>query len=343
MHKQLRLAEASFSVRVSELGGAEIPCDEPESGWLHSNGVTVVLACAGSFALWDDETRQWRSLEPALEGGEAIHRVRFLPDAPHAVVLSGSHHYVSLDRGASFGMEEVDPEDSASQEKIHEEKIREATYRAAPNTFDNCFSFRPSSFLVGPGFSAQQLEVRVARSSCGGWRAQLVTEGETSIWIEDEKKVKVKLPSPFVVLTGGFSGTGTGAVRFNVLANPSAQMRGQSIRIITNLGTIAIPVSQQGNRSVSGTCSFTFTPTSVSIEQSFSRGEFSVRTPATCSWRTVLPKAPWLTLTGGFSGSGNGTIRFQALFNPGLARSYGLKVETNSGTFPVYVRQAGRR
>src|SRR5262249_37160278 len=50
------------------------------------------------------------------------------------------------------------------------------------------------------------------------------------------------------------------------------------------------------------------------------QGSFSVNATASCAW-TATSNAPWISVTSGASGSGQGTVQFSAAANPGPARS----------------------
>ena len=58
-----------------------------------------------------------------------------------------------------------------------------------------------------------------------------------------------------------------------------------------------------------------------------------MRAPAGCAW-TAQSDAPWLTITGGNSGTGDGTISFAVAPNPGPAQRVGT-ITANGNTFTV--------
>ncbi len=57
-------------------------------------------------------------------------------------------------------------------------------------------------------------------------------------------------------------------------------------------------------------CSYTLSPASISVAADAATGTFSMAATTGCSW-TATSSAPWLTVTSGASGSGNGTRRLQ--------------------------------
>lgn len=113
----------------------------------------------------------------------------------------------------------------------------------------------------------------------------------------------------WITVTAGQSGTGAGTVELSVAANTTAGVR-------TGVVTVAdqsVVVTQAG-------CTFSLVPSSVSVGAGGGPGSFVVNTPSGCAW-TVASNATWITITGGSSGSGNGTVSFSVAANPGPART----------------------
>ena len=61
-------------------------------------------------------------------------------------------------------------------------------------------------------------------------------------------------------------------------------------------------------------CSYSLSPTSATVTAFPGTGSFSINTGAGCSW-TAVSNNPWITITGGSSGTGNGVVDFSFASN----------------------------
>jgi hypothetical protein len=86
------------------------------------------------------------------------------------------------------------------------------------------------------------------------------------------------------------------------------------------LNGVAAQVSQAGV-----TCRVEISAQSQSIAASGGSGAVDVTAPAGCAW-SVSSSAPWLTISSGPSGTGNGTVTFQVAANSGVARLAALTI-----------------
>ena len=86
------------------------------------------------------------------------------------------------------------------------------------------------------------------------------------------------------------------------------------------LNGVAAQVSQAGV-----TCRVEISPQSQSIGASGGGGALEVVAPGGCAW-TVSSSAPWLTISSGASGTGNGNVTFQVAANTGVARIGALTI-----------------
>lgn len=75
----------------------------------------------------------------------------------------------------------------------------------------------------------------------------------------------------------------------------------------------------------STTCSFTLSATSKTLATAASSGSVAVTTTSTCGW-DAINEAPWITITSGGSGTGNGTVNFEASANTGTASRTGVLI-----------------
>jgi len=105
----------------------------------------------------------------------------------------------------------------------------------------------------------------------------------------------------WITLTSGASGSGNGTVNYSVASNPSS---GQRVGTMTIAGA-TFTITQSG-----ATCSVSLSPSSASPGASGGSGSASVTAPAGCAWTAASNATSWLTVTGGSSGSGNGTVSY---------------------------------
>ncbi len=114
-----------------------------------------------------------------------------------------------------------------------------------------------------------------------------------------------------ITVTSGASGTGNGTVNLSVGANDGLNAR--TFRL--SIGTNQLTVTQ------SGTCTFTLNPTSATFTAAGGTGSVGV-TPSSgaCTWN-ASSNVPWITVTGGFSGTGNGTVNYSVAASNTAAQS----------------------
>jgi hypothetical protein len=140
----------------------------------------------------------------------------------------------------------------------------------------------------------------------------------------------------FVTITGGASGTGNGTVTFNVGANSSTSSRNGTLTIAGQ----TVTVNQQGAAPPPTPCTYTLSPRAVTASSNGGTWAIAVTAPGTCTW-TATSNASFLTITGGASGTGNGTVTLKVNPNTGAARTGTLTVagQTGAGTVTLTVTQ----
>ncbi len=124
----------------------------------------------------------------------------------------------------------------------------------------------------------------------------------------------------WITIPAGSAGTGDGTVSYSVSANTTG---------ITRTGTLTIgghifTVTQNG----ATTCASTISPTSASFGppghfgDGTNAGNVAVTTSLnSCSW-SATSNAPWITITSGSAGTGNGTVSYSASANTtGITRT----------------------
>ena len=171
---------------------------------------------------------------------------------------------------------------------------REGTITIAGQTFTvtqqgtSCaYSIQPASRTHPAGAASGQTVSVTATAGCG-W-----TASSNAAWI---------------TVTGGASGSGNGTVTYALTANTGASQRVGTVTIAGQTFT----VTQEGTA-----CSYAIAPTSRTHDSSPVSGQtVSVTAGAGCSW-AASSNAGWITVTGGASGSGNGTVTYALTANFG--------------------------
>jgi hypothetical protein len=132
--------------------------------------------------------------------------------------------------------------------------------------------------------------------------------------------------SSWITITGGSSGTGNGTVSYSVSAyTGSSTPRSGTIAI----GGQTFTVSQSGV-----SCSYAISPTSNSLTYGGGTGSVGVTAPSGCSW-TASSNASWITVTGGSSGSGNGTVSYSVSAYTGTSTPRSGTMTIGGRTFTV--------
>jgi glucose/arabinose dehydrogenase len=160
-------------------------------------------------------------------------------------------------------------------------------------------------------------------AAAGGSSTVAVTAGASCNWTAQSN-------AAFITITAGSSGTGNGTVNFSVAANSSASQRTGTMTIAGQTFT----VTQAGT---GGGCTFTISPSSASVRRAGGPGTTNVLAGAGCNW-TAVSNVPWITITSGSSGSGNGSVGYTVAENPtGTTRSGTVTIAGKTFT----VKQAG--
>jgi hypothetical protein len=118
---------------------------------------------------------------------------------------------------------------------------------------------------------------------------------------------------PWITVTAGASGSGNGAVAFTVAQNTGAARSGTILAAgqTFTVNQAAAPPAP---------CTYSISPPDAAMPAAGGSGAIAVSAASGCSW-TANSTAPWLSVTSGASGSGNGSVAFTVAANPGSARS----------------------
>jgi hypothetical protein len=133
----------------------------------------------------------------------------------------------------------------------------------------------------------------------------------------------------WIAFTSATNGQGDGTVTYRVASNSDPVMRRGTI----DVNTISIAVSQEA-----APCRFTVTPSPTAVGGAGGDVAIQVQANAVCRW-TAASEVPWIRVTAGASGQGDGSVAITVEANPGAQRSGRVIV---AGT-PVVVEQSDGR
>ena len=106
----------------------------------------------------------------------------------------------------------------------------------------------------------------------------------------------------YITATSGSTGTGAGTVGYSVAANTTGSSRTGTVTIAQQTFT----VTQIGAVN----CTATLSPSSATVTEAATSGSVAVTLPSSeCAW-TATSNASWITVTGGASGAGSGTVSY---------------------------------
>jgi BACON domain-containing protein/all-beta uncharacterized protein len=108
----------------------------------------------------------------------------------------------------------------------------------------------------------------------------------------------------WISITGGSTGLGNGAVTYAVAANGGTSARTGTLTVAGRTVTI----------TQNGSCSYSVSPTSQSFGAGGGANSLAVTAAGGCAW-TAASNASWISVTGGASGSGNGTVNYAVTSN----------------------------
>ena len=145
-------------------------------------------------------------------------------------------------------------------------------------------------------------------SSVGGIGSVGVTAGAGCAWSAASN-------AGWLTVTGGASGSGNGTVGYSVQANTGG----------ARVGTLSIAGQTFTVNQDALSCDYSINPQSASVAATGGTGSVGVTAAAGCMW-SASSNANWLTVTGGASGTGNGTVGYLVQANTGGARAGTLSI-----------------
>jgi hypothetical protein len=120
--------------------------------------------------------------------------------------------------------------------------------------------------------------------------------------------------APWITITSGQTGSGTGTVSFTVAASDGPARTGT-----LTVGGQVFTVSQAAG------CTYSIDPASESIAAAGGAGGVNVHTTAGCGWNATS-NASWISVASGGTGSGDGRVEFNVAGTTGPARSGTLTI-----------------
>jgi hypothetical protein len=105
----------------------------------------------------------------------------------------------------------------------------------------------------------------------------------------------------WIHVTAGASGSGTSSVGYSVDANASTSPRSGTLTIAGRTFTV--------NQSGAPVCAYSISPTIARFTRGGGTAGVTVTVGSGCAWTAVSNK-PWIVITNGVSGSGNGTVTY---------------------------------
>jgi hypothetical protein len=115
--------------------------------------------------------------------------------------------------------------------------------------------------------------------------------------------------APWISITSGASGSGTGTVQFSAAPNSGASRSGT----ITAAGQTFTVTQDSG-------CSAVVAPDTLTAPAAAGSQNVNITTAADCAW-TAASNVPWMSVAPPASGSGNATVRLEIQANTDAARS----------------------
>jgi hypothetical protein len=190
----------------------------------------------------------------------------------------------------------------------------EVSYRVAPNG-----DARPRSAQVTIGTAALQLSQAgiTAPPPCTFAVAPTQTSvpaagGPVTVHVETRSDCAWTAASDATwIAVGSPSSTGPGDVVLTVAASSETRSRRGTVTVAGR----KVTVDQEAAAPPEPVCSYTLTEQAASVTALGGVVSFGVRAPAGCAW-TAEAQAPWITVTDGATGSGDGEVR--ALVAPSL-------------------------
>ena len=134
----------------------------------------------------------------------------------------------------------------------------------------------------------------------GGSGSVTVTAGNGCNWTAASQ-------SSWLSISSGSSGSGTAVVTFVAAPNAAAGARAGTLSV----AGLPVAVSQEG---AAAPCEYVVSPDRTSFSKDAATGTVAVSAAPQCTW-SATSSVPWMTVTSGAQGTGNGTVSFSVSRN----------------------------
>jgi hypothetical protein len=125
--------------------------------------------------------------------------------------------------------------------------------------------------------------------------------------------------SSWITVTSGPGGNGNGTINLSIAPNNGVQRSG----VVTMAGHTYTVTQSAGSSAPGpgpGPCTYSLGSADASVAAAGGTVQVAVTSGAGCDW-TAVSQASWITITGGASGTGNGTVRLSVSANGGSQRA----------------------
>jgi C1A family cysteine protease len=147
--------------------------------------------------------------------------------------------------------------------------------------------------------------------------------GDVTITTADGCEWTAESNVPWISVTSGSNGDGSGTVSYSVSENSTSNSLTGTITIAGKTFTITQDALS---------CSYTISPATMFFDLSGGTGSISVIAPSGCDW-TVAESLEWVTITAGESGDGDGAVSYSVSENTGAdSRTGTMTIEGNTFT-----------
>jgi trimeric autotransporter adhesin len=126
--------------------------------------------------------------------------------------------------------------------------------------------------------------------------------GSVTVTAENRCTWTATSQSSWLSITGGGSGSGTAVVTFSAAPNAAIGARAGTLSV----AGLPVAVAQEG---AAAPCEYAVSPDRTSFSKDAGAGTVVVTAAPSCAW-SAASNAPWLTVTAGAQGNGNGTVSF---------------------------------
>ena len=182
-----------------------------------------------------------------------------------------------------------------------------AASSGAPRTGTITVADRTIAISQAGGCSFSIAPTSASVPATGGTGTVTVTAGAGCAWTATSN-------AAWLTITSGASGSGNGTLAFSA-ASTTGGPRSGTLTIAGQTFTV-----EQGSG-----CSFSISPTSDTVAASGGTGTVNVTAAAGCAW-TAATNVPWIAITSGASGTGNGSVKYSVTASTGGARSGTLTI-----------------